>query len=1152
MPNYRDENIKLAQRIRRSFQYNDIRTGWLGKITATGVVNPNPMDGLDLPYIWVRFEQNGESVRAINLHVDSGLANVRVRVGRDSATGQLEVLGLAAETALELGDIAGTLNIPTRISDLIRELVDPLRIKPLRVRPGDAVFDVYVEGGYYWHNGELHGWTGDFINIAASVPGGLNTKRPLLIGIDPATDTLTSYDGTVVALGTSPARGKYFPQDVIAQTVNDAGNDILWIACIPVLSADTDWRDVLRVTALQFTSNIPALSGHRIRVNDLDETQRGYLNFIDGNGIDITGADDFANDESEITFTVNQGELSLANLGTRLLDNLSDVVAPTPSSTQILQYNGANWVNAPSTSAGHGIRVNNTGQTVEPYLNFLNGNGITIGGADDAGNTENELTFTVNQSQLSLANLGTRSFLNLSDVPASYSSQALKGVRVNAGATALEFYTQAFTLLSDVPSSYGGQALKLVRVNAGATALEFVTASTAGHGIRVNGTGQVVEANLNFLNGNGITIAGTDDPGNTENELTFTVNQSQLSLASLGTRSFLNLSDVPATYTSQALKLVRVNAGATALEFVTPSTVGHIIQDGTLTNYTQRGHLRFTNTSDATWTFSDDGATDATELTLAIVPQTFNWLSDVTISGVAAEDIPVYGGSAWVNRQYWAPTRSVTQATATTSVVDATLSHTLNANNAQIINGLNALGTVNQAGFNATATNGAIGISAHGRATGATGTVTGIAGGVFLVSQTGGGTVTGAAGVYIKSGVKSAGTLTTLYGQYIESQTAGATNYAIYTNAGTVQLNDQLLVSGSAGGRTQFVVTGANGQSVDIFNLKTFAGTVFLRTGKNGNFFVTAEANTGGPEAIFGVTGAAHTALTANIEWSAIRFNLGQTYQFNANSPTMALNRFIRIDRPTVTGATATAAFTRIVTFSIGGEPNISTNASATSALALYVERGRSEFGGQIIYPSMAASGTQIDGEVWQDSTRKMLTQFTSGINQYVGGMTWVKTNTTTLASSTTETDISGSGQGTLTLPANFFSTSGKTLRIKVWGYYGTDVSAPTIRIKIKFGSTVILDTGAQTATASVTNQGWDVEGLITCRTAGASGTVIAQGLARLSTSAIAAVLWDMETTGTTTIDTTATQAVTISWQWGTNHANNTASNSNMLLEAVA
>jgi len=75
-------------------------------------------------------------------------------------------------------------------------------------------------------------------------------------------------------------------------------------------------------------------------------------------------------------------------------------------------------------------------------------------------------------------------FLRLRDTPSSYASQALKFVRVNAAANALEFTSATgggatvFTGLGDVPASYTGASLKTVRVNAGETALEFVTSTT--------------------------------------------------------------------------------------------------------------------------------------------------------------------------------------------------------------------------------------------------------------------------------------------------------------------------------------------------------------------------------------------------------------------------------------------------------------------------------------------------------------------------------------------------------------------------------------------------------------------------------------------------------------------------------------------------
>jgi len=63
----------------------------------------------------------------------------------------------------------------------------------------------------------------------------------------------------------------------------------------------------------------------------------------------------------------------------------------------------------------------------------------------------------------------------------------------------------AFTGLSDVPSTYAGSALKTVRVNSGATGLEFYTAPTG----TVTSVDMSVPAGLLKISGNPITSSGT-------------------------------------------------------------------------------------------------------------------------------------------------------------------------------------------------------------------------------------------------------------------------------------------------------------------------------------------------------------------------------------------------------------------------------------------------------------------------------------------------------------------------------------------------------------------------------------------------------------------------------------------------------------------
>lgn len=164
----------------------------------------------------------------------------------------------------------------------------------------------------------------------------------------------------------------------------------------------------------------------------------------------------------------------------------------------------------------------------------------------------------------------------------------------------------------------------------------------------------------------------------------------------------------------------------------------------------------------------------------------------------------------------------------------------------------------------------------------------------------------------------------------------------------------------------------------------------------------------------------------------------------------------------------------------------------------------------------------------------------------------FVATASGTVASSTSETTIIGSGVGSLTLPANFL-TVGKALRVRVLGVWGTTIIAPTINIKFKLGSTVIVATGAVTAPTSLSNQWFEVIVELTCRTTGASGTVIAQGafLNAEASATFVAFAYPMSETSTNTVDTTGTLAVDVTATWGTSNAANTITGTNAVIQSI-
>ena len=199
---------------------------------------------------------------------------------------------------------------------------------------------------------------------------------------------------------------------------------------------------------------------------------------------------------------------------------------------------------------------------------------------------------------------------------------------------------------------------------------------------------------------------------------------------------------------------------------------------------------------------------------------------------------------------------------------------------------------------------------------------------------------------------------------------------------------------------------------------------------------------------------------------------------------------------------------------------------------------------------SGTAPTTPNSGDVWHDSTQQCLKAYCGGTTLGLGKTFFTASAGATVASSTSETTIAGSGIGSLTLPANFL-TAGKTVKIRAWGVYGTKASpVGTFTIRFKFGSTTLISL-VPTLTVSLTNQMWSFEAEFTCRTTGATGTVFPQMEARLYTSTTALGNIVAGPTATTTVDTTASAKVDITVQWATSNASNTFTCNNFTAEVL-
>jgi hypothetical protein len=110
--------------------------------------------------------------------------------------------------------------------------------------------------------------------------------------------------------------------------------------------------------------------------------------------------------------------------------------------------------------------------------------------------------------------------------------------------------------------------------------------------------------------------------------------------------------------------------------------------------------------------------------------------------------------------------------------------------------------------------------------------------------------------------------------------------------------------------------------------------------------------------------------------------------------------------------------------------------------------------------------------------------------NAVVGGTIFKQTaNSTTTAN--VQTTMFGTGVGSLTLPANSLAV-GTTIRIHMGGFIAAaDGGASTKTIQAKLGGVIVTTGSSGNAFTTVLNQPWFADATFTCRTTGATGTVI-------------------------------------------------------------
>ena len=147
--------------------------------------------------------------------------------------------------------------------------------------------------------------------------------------------------------------------------------------------------------------------------------------------------------------------------------------------------------------------------------------------------------------------------------------------------------------------------------------------------------------------------------------------------------------------------------------------------------------------------------------------------------------------------------------------------------------------------------------------------------------------------------------------------------------------------------------------------------------------------------------------------------------------------------------------------------------------------------------------------------------------------------NSTPITGTDVESSLINGGVGTLSVPANGFQV-GDSFRAMMAGVLNA-ANNQTIRIKVKAGSLILLDSGAQPIT-NITNDVFSLNIDFTIRQIGAAGVasiVSLGGFHYTKTSNGVIEGFAFNTINNTTFDTTISNTLGITAQWGSNNAGN-------------
>ena len=155
------------------------------------------------------------------------------------------------------------------------------------------------------------------------------------------------------------------------------------------------------------------------------------------------------------------------------------------------------------------------------------------------------------------------------------------------------------------------------------------------------------------------------------------------------------------------------------------------------------------------------------------------------------------------------------------------------------------------------------------------------------------------------------------------------------------------------------------------------------------------------------------------------------------------------------------------------------------------------------------------------------------------GGLFAQTANSTPITNTTVETSLINGGVGSLSVPANAFKV-GDSFRVVTAGVLNAD-NNQTIRIRVKAGSIVLLDSLAQNIT-NITNDVFSLNVDFTIRQLGGPGvaSIVTLGTFHYAKTSNASVQgFAFNVVNNTTFDTTIANTLNITVQWGAANTGN-------------